>query len=264
MISDEDMRDFRGRPRYLHSVNALELIGFETETANAIFANWARYDDMPEELLDFALAHLDMLRTERYRAYSTVDALRRLGINSKTRDAITDPDYAQISSTQTLHYWVRDTIRGNYRSLVEHHDRLMECANPAKRKEKSRESSPGVLDPAVQLSEISVTTNVVSQSFHLPTVHVSVQTASRPRSDHYVLYKGLAPVSAIRPPSLITEDGAIDMNVLSTYACGDFNADSFASYWTPDRHVAEGTGPGLLGECPLQRHGWFALNYPRL
>lgn len=239
-------------PEFLDSVSTLEIMGFEPQTAQTIFQNWTQRGDSEAGLLDFVRGHLSQLKKPTMRDLAPRPAMTSLGINKDSQDAITDPRFTQIFETETLQYWLTDTLKTNYLTLQELRGRLKQHAKRSAAKKAERTSVEGIFGhepPSAQLSEMSVTTNMVTETSHLPVNWVAVQTASPVRPGHTALYKGKA-ADEMGEDNFIRSDGSVDMGVLRSHPGGDFNYESNAWYWTPQPIVAEEYRLWAARRCP--------------
>ena len=99
------------------SVAALEFIGFTAETAAEIFRRFTSRPDPninPDDLLDYVYGHTLILNTDRYRDYPPAQAMRQIVLTQQMQDAILDPQFSKIFGTETLRFWIDDTLRINW------------------------------------------------------------------------------------------------------------------------------------------------------
>lgn len=245
-------------PLAARSADALEFIGLTTSTAVEIFDKWngrPNPDQNPSDLIDYVSSHVTRLNSRQFESLSNHQALERLGLQPKTCAAILDPRFTQLLETETLDFWVKDTLRTNYKTLLRLQKRLKDhAANTiSKKKKPKRGSVQNVFDQRVpvrqgaqlvtgqptppQARSESITINMTSKDYNLPEAHVALDAEGPILPDHVVLYKGKA--SSEMQDQLIQDDGSIDMSVLSTRPGGDFNPLSVAWYWTPEKETAE-------------------------
>jgi hypothetical protein len=171
--------------------------------------------------------------------------LTRLGLKESLRDAILDPQFRRIFETQSLLFWVKDSLRINYWTLVGLQGRLKEHAKDVS-KRKTKESKRGSISDvfpaaavATSSSEHTATINVMSSSNHLPKACVAVHEPGPVLDDHIVLYKGKAAAEMVDEFQWIQDDGTLNMMALTSSPSGDFNFSSIAWYFTPERETAE-------------------------
>ncbi|KAB2569615.1 hypothetical protein DBV05_g11705 [Lasiodiplodia theobromae] len=128
---------FQNIPRDAQSVAALEFIGFTPQAAQEIFAKWSARPDPdtnPDELLDYAYSHVrsyDPSETSPGR-----ETMTRMGISTKMQDALTDPEFADIAATEMQQFWIRDTLKINYLTLLQLQRRLKEIESSGQSEEK--------------------------------------------------------------------------------------------------------------------------------
>jgi hypothetical protein len=92
--------------------------------------------------------------------------------------------------------------------------------------------------------EITATLNLMPEDHSLPAHRVQLITTEPDAipPGYTALYKGKAAAEMMSmevEDSWIQDDGSLLMEVLSSYAGGDFNWRANAHYWTPDQDVAE-------------------------
>jgi hypothetical protein len=170
-----------------------------------------------------------------------------LGISDELQASLTDPRFSQIFQSETLQYWLRDTMHTRYSTLNKLLERLKSHAirTIAKRKEKKRPKIAGVFEPAAsssstqQLPETATaSSNIASEENTLPHSCVAVQAAPPALPDHYILYKGKA-IGDIAQEVFILEDGRVNINAIWTLPGGDFNLGNIAWYWAKEEAAAE-------------------------
>jgi hypothetical protein len=234
-------------PQSAISVAALEFIGFTAETAEDLFRRFASRPD-PDincyDLLDYVHGHTSILSTASYQYCPPAQAMTQIGLTQQMQDAILDPRFSTIFGTETFRFWIDDTLRINYLSLVQLLRRLKNHATGsiAKKKKAKRAKLEGAFPPKVLPSSEQATTtatlNVMSEDHYLPKNFVTADEPSEVLEDHYVLYKAKA-APEMGDPQWIQDDGSLEMNAIATYGGGDFNHANLASYWTPDAETAE-------------------------
>ena len=228
------------------SPEALEFCGFVAEVAQKIHANFShRPQNAPidDDILEWAYAHADSLNLPVLSNLSPNEALTRLGIKESLRDGILDPKFRHIFETQSLLFWVKDSLRINYWTLVGLQGRLKDYAKHVSRKEAKRTKCGSISDvfPAAGSPsfEPTATISAASSSKHLPKACVVVQEPGPVLEDHIVLYKGKAAAEMIDEFQWIQDDGTLNMMALTSSPFGDFNFSSAAWYFTPERETAE-------------------------
>lgn len=102
-------------------VVVLVYIGFTEATATAIYERYANRPDPGQNsgsLVDHVAEHISILKTREYEDMDAREAITRIGLNQQIQDALTDPYFADIFGTASLHYWVKDTLQANYAALL--------------------------------------------------------------------------------------------------------------------------------------------------
>lgn len=227
-------------PESAVSVAALEFIGFNTQTATEIFVRFTTRpypEKCPDDYLDYVFGNTSRLTVNPYRHYPPRQAMTLLGLTPKFQDAILDPHFSHVFLTETIKFWVDDTLRINYLALLQLQSRLKNHANRTI-VEKAKRGSLEVDFQSAAPSPTIATLNMTSEDHHLPSTYVSVQNASPILPNHYVLYKAKS-AAEMAEPQWIGDDGSVNMRALATRAGGDFNDWGFASYWTPEAETAE-------------------------
>ncbi|EXJ86730.1 hypothetical protein A1O3_03684 [Capronia epimyces CBS 606.96] len=228
-------------PESSHSQSALEFIGFNPSMAKTIYERWLQRPDAdqnPDDLIDYVMGHILMMKSNQYAEYSARDVMEVVGLKQDMQDALTDPRFQAIFETQTLHFWVRDILATNYATLIRLQQRLK---NHAK-----RGSVHDIFQPAAPtVPEVTATVNVTPEDHLLPTAFIAIAEEGPVLPDHVVLYKGKAAQEMRVADQMsvagqfIEDDGEIDMHVISSYPGGDFNSRHMAWYFTPEKEVAE-------------------------
>jgi hypothetical protein len=246
-----------------HSLEALEFIGFTAQAAAEVFGRWSSRpnpDINTDDLIDYALSEVRVLSTESYQQYHPDEAMVRVGLNAKLRDAITDPSFSAIFSTASLHFWVDDTLRINWLTLLQLLRRLKSCAiTSVTKKKQKRAKLEGVFPPKASSSQASATTsqqsiptailNISSEDHHLPKTFVAVEKEDPIAPGHIALYKAKASAE-MGEPQWIRDDGSLDMSVISSTRGGDFNHRYEAWYFTPEKSTAEMYRLWAARRCP--------------
>lgn len=183
-------------PESIYSVAALEFIGFTTETASEILARFNSRPDpaqCPDDLIDYVIAYPLRLTSAPFQHYSLTEGMTALGLNQQLQDALTDPRFSTIFWTETAVYWIKDTLRINYLTLIQLQSRLSNHATRSLLKKPRRGSLEAVFQPAaaaappLQTEPPTATLTMTSEDHNLPKTYVTVQTAGPVLQDHYVL-----------------------------------------------------------------------------
>ena len=185
------------------SSEALEFIGFKSEVANEIFARWVSRPNPannPDDLTDYIYGHTVRLRHNIFQNCPPKQAMSELGLVPWFQNGIVDPYHSAIFATETLHFWVNDTLRINYMTLKMLRSRLkLRAVQSIARKNKSKRGKlEGVFQPAISSLEQELTDhhpplttlNVEPIIHGFPESWVAVQETMPILPDHYVLYKG--------------------------------------------------------------------------
>ena len=228
-------------PKYINlpleevSVSALEWIGFNNETAEKIISHYASRpdpDQNPDELLDYVYSHVRGKSQQQDRP--AIETMASMGLRQDFQNALTDPRFESIQGTETLRFWIEDTLRINYLTMIVLQGRLKKTAELIKagKKKGKRASLPhaaSIFQPEASSSQSPSTTTTLSmtaanqsipEQHNLPATYVSVEAAGPILHDHVVLYKARA---ACDMEDLILEDGRFNLSSLQTYSGGDFN-----------------------------------------
>jgi hypothetical protein len=225
------------------SPEALEFFGFTIEAAQEIYDKFHRRpQDEPfaDDLLEWAYARANSLNSPPLSNLQPNEALTRIGIKKSLRDGILDANFRHIFETQTLLYWVKDSLEINYWTLVGLQGRLKEHAAKGKAKKAKRGSISDVF-PAVGSSSSEPTAIITlgSSSSSLPKAYVAVQEPPPLLDDHVVLYTGKAASPLVAGVQWVQDDGTLNMLALASSNFRDFNLDRAAWYFTPERETAE-------------------------
>ncbi|MCJ1223709.1 hypothetical protein MMC12_000352 [Toensbergia leucococca] len=237
-------------PTAERSIAALEFIGFDTLTATAIYDRWDSRPDphrCPDDLIDYAYSDISRLNSPSFQDYTPREAMAKIGMSQDFQDALTDPRFTSICGTETLHYWVKDTLMINYATLLQLQARLKNHAARSRAVKKSRRAriqdiiqAPGLHAAQQQLqpsSSVTATFNMTPEDYNIPSNQIAFETEGPVLPGHIVLYKGKASYEV--GEGWIADDGSLNMRSIATYAHGDFNPESVAYYWTPEKEVAE-------------------------
>ncbi|KAL2060561.1 hypothetical protein VTL71DRAFT_9202 [Oculimacula yallundae] len=203
-------------PESIECVAAVEWCGFIRSKAENIYENWTtRPDQCPDGLIDYMTAAATRLKMEPLISLPPAEALVELGISEDLRSALLDSKHAQLFRSQTLYFWVKDTIKMRCAMLWKIHEKT--GAQP----EESRNAST-----PTQLS-------------YLPQHCATVQTPPPVLSDHYVFYIGKSASELGDLNCLVRENGSIHLGALSKRGGGDFNEHREALYLSKERETAE-------------------------
>ena len=231
-------------PLSTDSAAALEWCGYRARTASTIYQNWLDSGSQcPCNLLSFACDHLSLLSSTRFQGrYTREQQLDRLGLNLQTIDALLDKRYRDICGTQSLAFWVEDTLRANYHAL-EQKIRALKAYVAAASKDK------------VIANGEKVTFDRICGNYLLPRDHIKFQDPAPVLEDHVMLWTGRSPYSSrdenFTWREFVGEGGKINMNFLeSPKVRGDFNKHGSAYYFTPEKETAEKFRQYAAHRCP--------------
>jgi hypothetical protein len=114
-------------PTASDSAAGLEFIGFDPETAAVLFQRYLNRPDPDintDTLMAYVKAHVGILDTPSYQDLQSDQALQRIGINQKLRNAILDPEFKDLLGTDSLTYWVLNSLTTNFTTLQQLQIRL--------------------------------------------------------------------------------------------------------------------------------------------
>lgn len=199
-----------------------------------------------------------MLNIPQMQNLPPTQTMANLGISEELQNALMDPRFKHISESQTLGYWLRDTIISRYAALDKLLDRLKKHAvqTVAKKKQHKRAKLSGVFSSAAgssaqqppaqqpQAASPTATASLIHtpEDDYLPQAHVTMAAPGPLLPNHIVLWKGKGVNelnSAQLPFPFFGNDGNMDMNAIRTFPGGDFNQEFDAWYWTAEFETAE-------------------------
>lgn len=218
------------------SANALEFIGFDQSTAKSVYERFMNRPDPSiniDSFLDYATSQVQRIWVLKSADYTDREAMARVGLTIDFQDRMLDPDFTAVYETETLLFWVLDTLKVAYTALEQMHERLKHH---------------------VKVIKATVAISQPSEGHSLPANFISVETEPALPSplEYVVLYKATSALEMGVNP-WIYDDGTIDMNVMSSFPGGDFNYRSMVHYWTPEREVAELYREWAQRRCPYSQ-----------
>ncbi|CAE7020354.1 hypothetical protein PTNB85_09936 [Pyrenophora teres f. teres] len=227
-------------PSSLESVAALEFVGFTSDAAAQVYGNFSnKPSSSPDDLVAFACGHVARLSHPKVQDMPVASALDLVGINSQIKEVFLDSQFDQVRQTQTLLYWVEDTITTNYDTLERLQHRLKTSARlgvAKKQQKRSKISSATFAPPNIADPEATLSRDWEVEKFS--TVHVTtVETAPPLLPNHTMLYKGKSAEKMFA--EWIEEDGSLFMDAIASATNGDFNSSEKAYYFSPERETAE-------------------------
>lgn len=229
-------------PHSLDSAETLEVCGFNTFTANQIFSNFVNKPvDSPDTLVGYAIAHVASINGFSPYIINTPmsQLLTNIGFSNAMKQIFAKPEHDDVVKTQTLHYWVVDTIRGNYHAIEILQARVKDAARniDANRKQGKKAKVEAPPPPTATISG-------PSRSSHFPVPHVMVTAAPEPKEGHVYLMKGKSLGEMWHKPgepalNFIGDNGEVNLSTISSNTGGDWNGSRRKYYFTPDLEIAE-------------------------
>jgi hypothetical protein len=142
-------------PETANSIPGLEFIGFDSKTATHIFNTYNKYKEpssSPEaanyDFFTFIPGHVNAINSSKFDGLSERESMIKLGLLQSVQDAILDPGFSQVYNTETLGFWIEDTLKVNYTTLLQLLVRLQDQANIELSKKKSKQKKRAKLDSA--------------------------------------------------------------------------------------------------------------------
>jgi hypothetical protein len=269
-------------PKTLESVEGIEFLGFTFNDAKEILDRFeARPNPRtnPSSLLSYVLAELGKLDLPGLRDLPAEAAMIHLGISDELRAILLKQEYKQIFASQTVRFWLNDTIITRHTCLVQLLDRIKIEAGKTlitkkgkKRPKLTSESFKPQSDTAGPSQSTSNPTATITfleiNDDTFPNAHVVIAAMAPTLPDHTTLYKGKSSVELVggNPDaplaSLILPDGSVNMRSLSTYEGGDFNQSNVAWYWTPEEATAEMYRKWAAARCAYAPSWLISIQVP--
>jgi hypothetical protein len=221
-------------PDTANSISGLEFIGFDHKTATHILSTYDKYKEpfssteaSNYDFFSFIHGHIIHINSAKFDLLSEHEKMTKLGIKKEVQDTILDERFRNVFGTQTLQFWIEDTIRVNYTTLL----RLQDQAN-------SKESDLDV--------------------DYLSKHCIVLDSPPKALENHTTLYK--AHITTTDP--LFTEDGTLDIIPLNSPRGGDLNWFTEAQYWTPNLHLAEQFRQYSALRCPFSSTLLLSIQIP--
>jgi len=163
--------------------------------------------------------------------------MHAMGLLPEFSDAILDPAHAKVRDTETVMYWILDTLRMRWKTI-----RMLN-----RRRKSVSDSAEDVVDAIFP---------------HLSASHIIAGPPGPILPSHIVLYKAISAASV--GEDFITPDCTLDqlLSALSTPAGGDFNSDRLAWYWTPLLSLAEAQRLWCAARCPFAETWLLRIQIP--
>ncbi|KAK7735540.1 hypothetical protein SLS53_007453 [Cytospora paraplurivora] len=250
-ISPSSAQDFE-LPDDPESVAALEFIGFTQATAREIYQRWEARPDPEQYPYSFLEHATGQFENRNQGDMSHADFMTKVGLDKEFQDAILDPRYASIFGTETLKFWIKDTLASRHHTIAYLQRRYRNMALRGDGGGGHRETRPSLLDdssvfargqggpsnmPKQDPTE-SLSMSAIAKDLNIPENNVRIGAPAAALDDHQILYKGRVAHTDEDMP-FIGPDGSINLTSIDTPAGGDFNARELASYWTPEEATAE-------------------------
>ena len=237
-------------PELLFSLETITYVGFDHDTASAIWERWARWgNDGGREIdggpITFASMFLEQIRSQANDTCSSLDSdwyetMAVLGISKELQDNMMDPRYKPIRLTQSLRYWLLDTLSMRYETLKE----IQLASNERARTARRSETRPGGASTPHQQKHLASSgpteraRNISSSFYSAPGVSSATSSAAivqQSPAGHLNLYKG---GSHSRLHDIFDDDGSIRALSSLQSRPGDFNSTQMAAYFAVDLEVA--------------------------
>ncbi|KAF2865060.1 hypothetical protein BDV95DRAFT_508055 [Massariosphaeria phaeospora] len=259
-------------PRSPESAAALEFIGFTPAVAvdiyNRCFAQSPQDRDMNtfDRMYRGPVSYLNALP----RDMAPTETMQIIGLKPEVIEALNDPEFADVRGTQSLHYWVRDTLDISYAALIDLTRRLKHVATLALVRKWSRdlqteivlESGSFATGQGPRTGTPTATISLPSDVEGLPANAVTVQAAGPELPDHDILWMGRA-AGHVKKRPFIAEDGSVLMRALCNDPHNDFNTGSVALYLSPERSTAERYRLWAASRCPYSETWAIRIQIPR-
>lgn len=222
----------------LYNPAAVEFIGFNIDTAVKIFTNFATRPDPeqnPDDLIDYVYGHISRLFMSFYQHYQSREAMILIDLSGNFQNAITNPRFSHIFGTETLIFWITDTLRINYLTLIQFERRLKNYAARSMAKNKAKRGSIEAVfqslephPPAQAVPAATATLSTTTEDHNLPAAYVNVQDPGPILLNHYVLYKAKT-AAEMTNSDWILSDGNLHMPAFASHDECDFSY--FNSAW---------------------------------
>ncbi|GAB7339913.1 hypothetical protein MBLNU457_6439t1 [Dothideomycetes sp. NU457] len=244
----------RTLPAYANSVSGLTYIGFNPSTSSIIYNRWLnRRASNPDSFWDYITGHICTIniasllnKTDRQRMTAT-------GLQQCIQDAILDERFETIFRTVHLQHWIRDTLDINYRELCTRRpvDEEEESEDVALRALVAAEAGDGdvhcasaesgesdIVRPTITLAQGQTPSSLPPALLQRCTLTPEPPPVP---PGHTALYKACAVPTLIEGcPHVLDDDSSVHLSALADWdSIGDFHSGWPATYWVPDRGVAE-------------------------
>lgn len=254
-------------PENLKSAETYEFIGFDRKTALKL---WGYFLNAPEDapdtdFLDYAQFQLDEAGVKDATSIEEdwVAVMDALGINQSLQKAILLPEFEDLRATASCKFWLMDTMRASYDTLVTLNERLrLELArrqrgkkDPVHRKSISGKSPiPSLASPTSRksltrhdLESLAAMSSQSSQDNTTPKIATSTE-APMAIDLHTMIWRA----SGMENAKALCNSGGQHLDLISTgSAPGDFDATARKVYFTPQRETANRYAKWLKHKLPI-------------
>ncbi|KAF2002606.1 hypothetical protein P154DRAFT_593613 [Amniculicola lignicola CBS 123094] len=204
-------------PIGLHTAQAIEFLGFSPKRAQALFDVFM--EDTDDDWLDFIIQNILMRDADALdNSDDWVGAMQEMGIGTLLQEAIMDEEFESLRLTQSLKYWVADSIQTRWDSLNELNERVVQHLN---------------LKPGTPHLRGGVDTDR--------------QTFQRNLPGHVTLYRA---TTKSRLKDVVKKDGKVNLAIARSSPPGDFNSDFSALYFTREEEVVKQYAKFCRRRCP--------------
>jgi hypothetical protein len=224
-------------PSTINSISGLEFIGFDHKTATHIYKSYDRYKEpfssteaTNYDFFSFIHGHIIHINSSKFDGLEDVEKMTKLGIRKEIIAAILDERFWDMFGTQGLGYWIEETVKVNYATLL----RL--------EREKDQKEELGFEDVFEHCEVVD----------HPPKV----------LDNHTILYKAIAATSSLDFEPLFLDNGTLNISSLSSPRRGDFNGQNSTVYLTPSKSLALHYLDYTTLRCPFSTTFLICLTIP--
>jgi hypothetical protein len=225
-------------PIFLDSADTLQICGFNNVTANTIYSKFInKAPNSTNTLMSYAVSQVAVLKHPNVAAMTNQQLLTHIGFSDKMKAVFAKPEHANILQTEPLHYWVVETILGNYRSIINMQERVKEAAQKsnADKKEGKKEGKKAKIETLTPTATVS---GYVSRG-HLTGTFVTTGPTPGPKPGHKYLLKGKSSGALYGNGKFINENGDVNVLAISSDTQGDWNGSRRQYYFAEDLEAAE-------------------------
>jgi hypothetical protein len=209
-----------------NSVPGLEFVGFDHKTATHIFKTYDKYKEpssSPEasnyDFFSCVHGHIIHINSANFGGLEDAEKLRSLGVRKEVAEAILDEGFRDVFGTQRLEYWIEDTIKVNYATLLRLQDQAIQK------------------EPDMSSEDLFK---------HCPII----DSPPNPLNNHTTLYKAMVDTSFLDSEPHFLDTGHLNISSLSSPRGNVFNGQTSAIYLTPQRQTAEMLRRYISLRCP--------------